>query len=261
MPAAYSHYRLGGLVLDKVNQPLKHILEANLDLFNIGLHGPDILFYNRPYLHSKINRLGSAMHKQQADVFFYQALEILKETKSAPQFAYLCGFICHYILDSNCHPYINTIIKETGITHFEIETEFDRYFMVKDHLDPLRTKLTSHIQVNESIIDNIEPYFKATKKELQKSLNGMKFYDRLLLAPQLYKRGLIYLVLKLTFTYHRFQGFVVNYRPNKLVAPYLEKLESLFIQSINESYEAIYSFIDVIKYDKALPPRFKHNFK
>lgn len=261
MPAAYSHYRLGQLVLDELNQPLKHVLETNQDLFDIGLHGPDILFYNRPYIHSKINRLGSAMHKERADIFFYQALEILKETKSAPQFAYLCGFICHYILDSNCHPYINTIIKETGVTHFEIETELDRYFMVKDRLDPLRTKLTDHIKVNDHTLNNIEPYFKATKKELYKSLKGMKFYDRLLLASQFYKRGLIYLVLKITFTYKRFQEFVVNYRPNKLVDPYLEKLESLFNQSISESYEAIYNFIDVIKYDRSLSYRFEHNFK
>ena len=211
MPAAYSHYRLGQLVLDELNQPLKHVLETNQDLFDIGLHGPDILFYNRPYIHSKINRLGSAMHKERA--------------------------------------------------HFEIETELDRYFMVKDRLDPLRTKLTDHIKVNDHTLNNIEPYFKATKKELYKSLKGMKFYDRLLLAPQFYKRGLIYLVLKITFTYKRFQGFVVNYRPNKLVDPYLEKLESLFNQSISESYEAIYNFIDVIKYDRSLSYRFEHNFK
>ena len=56
MPAAYSHYRLGQLVLDKLNQPLKRVLETNQDLFDIGLHGPDILFYNRPYIHRKINR-------------------------------------------------------------------------------------------------------------------------------------------------------------------------------------------------------------
>lgn len=172
MPAAYSHYRLGQLVLDKLNQPLKRVLETNQDLFDIGLHGPDILFYNRPYIHSKINRLGSAMHKERADIFFYQALEILKETKSAPQFAYLCGFICHYILDSNCHPYINTIIKETGVTHFEIETELDRYFMVKDRLDPLRTKLTDHIKVNDHTLNNIEPYLKQQKKNSIRVLKG-----------------------------------------------------------------------------------------
>lgn len=261
MPAAYSHYRLGTIVFNKLQPPLKKIIETDCDLFNIGLHGPDILFYNRPYIHSKINRLGSAMHKQRADIFFYQALEVLKETNSKAQFAYLCGFICHYILDSNCHPYINTIIKETGVTHFEIETELDRYFMVKDNLDPLRTKLTDHIKVNEDTVNNIAPFFKATKKELYKSLNGMKFYDRLLLAPQLYKRGLIYLVLGITFTYKRFQGFVVNYRPNKTITPYLDELEHLFNQSIDEAYEAIYNFIDVTKYDCVLSKRFEHNFK
>ena len=261
MPAAYSHYRLGKLVLEQLHQPMKGFLEANLDYFNIGLHGPDILFYNRPYLHSKVNRLGSAMHKVRADVFFYQAIEIFKETKSEAQLAYLCGFVCHYILDHNTHPYINTIIKETGITHFEIETELDRYFMVKDNLDPLRTRLTDHIHVTDEIIDNLEPYLKVTKKELKKSLKGMKFYDRLLLAPQLYKRSLIYLVLALTFTYKRFQGFVVNYRPNKKVAPYLEHLENLFKQSVQEANLAIYNFIDTIRYDCPLPACFEHNFK
>jgi len=43
------------------------------------------------------------------------------------------------------------------------------------------------------IINNINPFFKTTKKQLIKSLKGMKFYDHLLVAPQLYKRGLIYL--------------------------------------------------------------------
>ena len=85
MPAAYSHYRLGQLVLDKLNQPLKRVLETNQDLFDIGLHGPDILlFYNRPYIHSKINRLGSAMHKERADIFFYQALGNLKRNQKVP---------------------------------------------------------------------------------------------------------------------------------------------------------------------------------
>ena len=84
MPAAYSHYRLGQLVLDELNQPLKHVLETNQDLFDIGLHGPDILFYNRPYIHSKINRLGSAMHKERADIFFLPSFRNLKRNQKCP---------------------------------------------------------------------------------------------------------------------------------------------------------------------------------
>lgn len=45
MPAAYSHYRLGQLVLDELNQPLKHVLETNQDLFDIGLHGYMVLIF------------------------------------------------------------------------------------------------------------------------------------------------------------------------------------------------------------------------
>lgn len=261
MPAAYSHYRLGKLVINKLQYPLKRVILDNIDLFNLGLHGPDILFYNRPYLHSKMNRLASTMHQQKANIFFEQALSVIKKTKDEAQFAYLCGFICHFILDSNCHSYIDKTIKQTGITHFEIETELDRYFMIKDNLDPLRTPLTNHIKINEKIIRTIAPFFDASEKQLLKSLKGMKFYDRLLLAPQFYKRGIIYLFLKITFTFNRFQGFIVNYKPNQILIPYIRNLENLFNQSINESFVEIYNFVDNYKYNRNLSSRFKRNFK
>lgn len=261
MPAAYSHYRLGQKVLEQLHDPLKRVILNNRDLFNLGLHGPDILFYNRPYIHSKVNRLGSAMHQQKANIFFNSALSILKDTKSEAQFSYLCGFICHFILDSNCHGYIDKIINKTRITHFEIETELDRYLMLKDHLDPLRTTLTDHIIISDYIIENIDPFFKTTKEQLIKSLKGMKFYDHLLVAPQLYKRGLIYLFLLITLTYQRFQGFIVNYKPNKTLMPYIPKLEILFNKSIDESIIGIYDLIDAIKHNHDLPERFNHNFK
>lgn len=44
--------------------------------------------------------------------------------------------------------------------------------MVKDRLDPLRTKLTDHIKVNDHTLNNIEPYFKATKKNSIRVLKG-----------------------------------------------------------------------------------------
>ena len=78
----------------------------------------------------------------------------------------MCGFVCHFILDSNCHGYIDNIIVETRITHFEIETELDRYLMLKDNLDPLTSPLTNHIIINEYIINNINPFFN-TKKILK----------------------------------------------------------------------------------------------
>ena len=261
MPAAYSHYRLGKKVISQLKYPLKKIILDNRDLFDLGLHGPDILFYNRPYIHSKINRLGSAMHQEKACIFFNRALSILKKSQNEAQFAYLCGFICHFILDSNCHGYINIVMEETKLTHFEIETELDRDFMLKDDRDPLRTHLTDHILINDRILNTIEPFFEASKKDLKKSLKGMKFYDHLLVAPQLYKRGVIYFVLLISFTYKRFQGFIVNYRANKKIIPYINYLEDLFNKSIDESIICIYDFIDALKNNNSLSKRFNVNYK
>ena len=70
MPTTYAHYKFGKEVISALPRPLRSTVENHRELFDIGLHGPDILFYNRPYIHSKINRLGSAMHKERADIFF-----------------------------------------------------------------------------------------------------------------------------------------------------------------------------------------------
>ncbi|WP_294581934.1 zinc dependent phospholipase C family protein [uncultured Thomasclavelia sp.] len=262
MPAAYSHYRLGKMVLAKLDDQLQNLIKNNLDYYNIGLHGPDILFYNRPYLHSRINRLGSKMHRKTARTFFEPAIKIIKDSKNEAQLAYLCGFICHFILDSNCHGFIDDIINRTKVTHFEIETELDRDFMIEDGLDPLRTHLTNHIKVNDEIVDNIAIFFNgASKKDIYKSLKGFKFYDRLLVAPQLYKRGLIYLVLKITFTFKRFQGFVVNYKPNSKITTDIKTLKQLFDHSIDESVTYIEQFITTIKNNEPLDNRFNRNYK
>ena len=262
MPASYSHYRLGKIVLKQLDDQLKKIINDNIDFYNIGLHGPDILFYNRPYLHSKINRLSSAIHQQKACEFLLPAITTLQQTKSQAQFAYLCGFVCHFILDSNCHPLVNEIMDKTKTTHFEIETELDRYFMVKDGLNPLKTHLTNHIHINDDIVSNIAIFYpQASIKDIYKSLKGMKFYDHLLVAPQLYKRGLIYLVLKITFTFKRFQGFVVNYQPNQKIALDIIALEKLFNQSIDECVVYINDFIAALKNEHSLSNRFNRNFK
>lgn len=53
--------------------------------------------------------------------------------------------ICHYALDSECHPYIEKIIHKSGISHNEIEMEFDRMFMVEDKINPIKHLSTRHI--------------------------------------------------------------------------------------------------------------------
>lgn len=49
MPASYTHQQFGNQVLNKLeNTTIKKIINDNLNLYNIGLQGPDILFFYQP---------------------------------------------------------------------------------------------------------------------------------------------------------------------------------------------------------------------
>lgn len=112
MPDIITHYIFG---LD-TSQNLKHTsvypyLKENRDLFFIGLQGPDPIYYH--HLRKKDTKayIASKMHTEKTGDFLVSALCHLKKydinSKEFGQcFSYLCGFICHYILDSMAHPYI-----------------------------------------------------------------------------------------------------------------------------------------------------------
>ena len=48
MPSTYAHYRLGQEVYKSVSALARTAIKSHKELFDIGLHGPDILFYYRP---------------------------------------------------------------------------------------------------------------------------------------------------------------------------------------------------------------------
>ena len=52
----------------------------------------------------------------------------------------------HFILDSSCHPYVRKRIKETGISHTEIETDWDFEVMQRDGRNLNHYKRACHIK-------------------------------------------------------------------------------------------------------------------
>ena len=104
MPAGYTHYCFGKDVYKHLDdQNIKDLLLRNENCFLIGLHGPDIFFYER------WNKIARKMHQDKANTFFEKAQDIIQ---SEAQLAYILGFICHYLLDSQMHPYIKKMIKK-----------------------------------------------------------------------------------------------------------------------------------------------------
>ena len=138
---------------------------------------------------------------------------MLYRTSDAPDAlrAYLYGFICHFALDSTCHPYIEKMEHDSGLSHAEIETELERHFMLIDRKDPASYVPIEHIQATEEASRVIAPCFGSLAPEdIKASLKGMIRSHNLLHAPKKAKRDVLYLGLRLAGKYDSMQGLVMK---------------------------------------------------
>ncbi|MGE5677188.1 MAG: zinc dependent phospholipase C family protein [Pseudomonadota bacterium] len=113
MPALITHYLCGdGVLRELENAAAKKSIINNRNVFNLGTQGPDIFFYHEAWPWAKshdIPALGDRMHDERTGKFILEALRYAKSAGAAEKpvlTAYLCGYICHYALDCQTHPYI-----------------------------------------------------------------------------------------------------------------------------------------------------------
>ena len=169
MPSTYAHRRFGADVLALLPDGLRATLEQHRELYDIGLHGPDLMFYykalqsNTEIFKCKTispRRLGNAMHEQKGEVFFTRARTVVENAPDKDAaLAYALGFVCHFALDSTCHPYVEAYVRESGVGHCEIETEFDNALMREDGLDPIKFFTASHIKPSRERAEVIAPFY------------------------------------------------------------------------------------------------------
>lgn len=120
MPDIVVHTRFGAEVLDRLE------LEVDRRVYDFGLMGPDpYLFYHWyvPPFRNRVNRYSAVMHTKRTGDFLIELSRRARE--SLEVFSYLCGFLCHYALDSTAHPYINRLAKYRSIMHMAIEHRLD----------------------------------------------------------------------------------------------------------------------------------------
>ncbi len=82
--------------------------------FIMGANGPDPLFcyqmYN-PMRRYHLSGLGTVMHNEKTGLFLQN---LFRMASTDAQKDYCLGFLCHYALDSNIHPYVNYITQAYG---------------------------------------------------------------------------------------------------------------------------------------------------
>lgn len=230
MPSTYAHYRMGQTVSRCVFERNQDLIKKNKQLFDIGLHGPDILFYYRPLESNKVNAIGYEMHERAGREFFEYAAQVIRENDNDSRYlAYVYGMICHFALDATCHEYINEKKAQSGVSHTEIEVEFDRSLMLEDGLEPITHKLTGHIVPSKSNSQVISSFFSTiNSNEIKAALCGMIRYSNLLTTPLKMKRRLIDTLLRITGNYKEIHGLMVNFTANPLCEDSTKKLRQLY---------------------------------
>ena len=262
MPSTYAHYLYGKKIIERLDEPIKNIILNNREIFNIGLHGPDILFYFRPIVKNKINTIGYKIHDEIARDFFEKTIEVIKKSKDKDgATAYVLGFICHYILDSECHPYISKKIKESNIPHVEIEAEFDKILLKKEKVKLSGHNFTEHLIAKKEYSEVISPFFNIDDKYIDKSIKYMKLCNSMLTTDSKILRGLLEVILKVTGNYDKIEGMIMSKRNNPGCTDSNDILYKLFIDSLPVAEKMIKVYVDVLDNNVVLPDRFDRNFE
>lgn len=249
MPSTYAHSRFGkelrGLLADQ-GSPCCAAINAYPELFQIGLHGPDIFFYYRPMIKTRVNQAAHDMHNMSGAAFFSKMKERLyhlpKGRRTAAA-AYLYGCLCHFALDSTCHGYVGEAIAETGVSHLEIEGELDRMLLVKDGFDPVSQPLAGEIVPSLPNASVISRFFREiSAAEILESLKSMVFFDKLLLCPKSAKRTALKAGLKVIRQYDNLHGMILNLTPNSACADAVRQLYALYEQALPLAQRLIEGF-------------------
>lgn len=262
MPAIYAHDTFGKIVYKELEGDIHWLVHKYQEYFRIGLQGPDFLFFYRPLKSNPVNETGHRLHREIAAAFFENAREIIADRgKDSPHCAYILGVICHFMLDSECHGYVEQMVAETGISHNEIETEFDRSLMLRTKQDPAKFKVGNLVPTDEAIAWVMSEFYDGiTPRQAQKSLKSMKNVKNVLHIGCRGKEKAIGSIMKAVGQSDSFGGIVMGLEANEDCRPINRELFARFKAAIQPTVTMIYKYYQALDSEEPLSKRFDRDF-
>ena len=185
MPTTYAHYRFGTQMLNQMPGDIRRVAKRFRRLFDMGLHGPDLLFYG-PSLPTKGMKPGRKFHYQTGKDFFTRVCRGLRLEPNEAGCAYLYGLLCHYCLDSLCHPFVEEQTKPGQCSHAEIEAEFDRFLLETDgKIPPHRQDLSLHIRLTPGECETAARFYPGiSTSQIRLCVQNMSLLTKLMATPE-----------------------------------------------------------------------------
>jgi len=147
MPAVLSHYFFARRVLGRLQKT--HLPEGDVHAALIGAQGPDIFYFHRalPWQPGRGHAgQGLALHDiHPAPLFdcFRKKIEPVAGPDREVMLGFMAGFLCHYVLDRDVHPYVlywQTRLREeqprydrhANRYHFRVESALDSLTLARE---------------------------------------------------------------------------------------------------------------------------------
>lgn len=245
MPAFYAHNEFGKEVMKLLPEDAARFINDDIDLFYLGLQGPDIFFYYHNGTKAPMKGFGSTLHNMTGREFFSQAVPADKAGQ-----IYLSGVLCHFTLDALCHKYIWTYNHERNVSHEAIEGEFEGYVMAKEGKDRLKTIKTLDFFPSEhaadaisKVYDRMDPAPSIDRELILKALNDTKQMEALIRCPNSFKRNLLYLIIKLAGKGEETSGHIIPKVPGERFYESNEKIYEMFENAIPKGAEIVTQYV------------------
>jgi hypothetical protein len=133
----WTHYYSGEELINRMN-----LIDLDRNLFFLGCQGPDIFYYYKFAVKTNPPNLGYLIHKSKTKEIFSEVFIYLKSNNDIYLKSYIYGWIMHYVLDKNIHPYID---GKTNFNHKRLESNIDTYVSDKYFNDSIFLMKSSHI--------------------------------------------------------------------------------------------------------------------
>ena len=231
MPDIVLHNEMATRVLERLDK--KILIRIDVSVFRYGVMAPDAYMSYRfflPHFRHGINRRGAIMHEKKCGDFLIGLAHNCHDDKD---FSILCGFICHFALDSTLHPLINQLTVGQSGMHEAVEHALDMMVLrKKGYKSGYVTNYFSVYYECASLANTMKAVYGWGDDCLKTAYNHQKLYYQICCD----RFGLINLILK----HCRGKLSSLSYNNTKCNAMNLERLDEL----INESIELAVKMIN-----------------
>ncbi|PIE98797.1 MAG: hypothetical protein CR988_01445 [Treponema sp.] len=232
MPALYAHWTLGNKSIPCFSAKTQKVITKYRYAFDIGLQGPDFLFFKDMGANKATKKLAMKLHYSPFKKTLEKFMAVYLNDKQDIVLSYLYGFIGHFVLDTNGHEYINMVVDRDGVNHNELETEFDRHLANAGGINMFKLKTERFLTCDEQTANAISQVFsvfnEVSSEDIKKSIHDYYTLKKLIRIMQRFVPFVLDPAFKILNVEEFAGGINLKRKINAKLLPYVAEVQKRY---------------------------------